>query len=286
MINPTTHAVSSFATPTASSNPQGITSGPDGNLWFTEQGFADSPSTHIGMINPTTHAISEFKIPNVGQGKGVPVHPMAITAGSDGNLWFTTAPWRSIRPPVFEGNLGEINPTTHAISLFQLPTQRAEAGVGITAGPDGNIWFSWESLGEMNLTTHALTFYSVTADYDGPFGVVTGPDGNLWFTFDTIVNGTGNIPAIGMFNPTTQAQSQYIILGGINAQPWGITAGPDGNLWFAIQESQIGQINPTTGAITEYAVPYASARLKGSQRGPMATSGSPIPGPTPLASRP
>jgi streptogramin lyase len=33
--------------------PGGITTGPDGNLWFTEMG-----ANAIGMINPTTHAIS------------------------------------------------------------------------------------------------------------------------------------------------------------------------------------------------------------------------------------
>ena len=55
MINPTTHAVSLFAVPTANAWPYGITAGPDGNLWFTEA-FANK----IGMINPNTHAISEF----------------------------------------------------------------------------------------------------------------------------------------------------------------------------------------------------------------------------------
>lgn len=50
-------------------NPQGITAGPDGNLWFTE-------GNKIGRMTPTG-TITEF--PN---GAG------AITAGPDGNLWF------------------------------------------------------------------------------------------------------------------------------------------------------------------------------------------------------
>ena len=36
MINPTTHAITEFAVPTASAEPYDITAGPDGNLWFTE----------------------------------------------------------------------------------------------------------------------------------------------------------------------------------------------------------------------------------------------------------
>ena len=37
----------------------------------------------IGMISPTTHAIAEFAIPTPVSG------PAGITAGPDGNLWFT-----------------------------------------------------------------------------------------------------------------------------------------------------------------------------------------------------
>ena len=36
MFNPATDAIAEFTTPTAGSGPQGITAGPDGNLWFTE----------------------------------------------------------------------------------------------------------------------------------------------------------------------------------------------------------------------------------------------------------
>ena len=77
-INPTTHAITEFAIPTANSSPNGITAGPDGNLWFTEAG-----SEQIGMINPTTHAITEFAVPTAS------AEPDGITAGPDGNLWFT-----------------------------------------------------------------------------------------------------------------------------------------------------------------------------------------------------
>ena len=38
MINPTSHLVAEFPIPTPSSYSLGITAGPDGNLWFTENG--------------------------------------------------------------------------------------------------------------------------------------------------------------------------------------------------------------------------------------------------------
>ena len=57
-IDPTTHAISEFSAGlNAGSAPQqGITTGPDGNIWFDDRGTTRA----IGMINPTTHAISEF----------------------------------------------------------------------------------------------------------------------------------------------------------------------------------------------------------------------------------
>src|SRR5437660_7193712 len=74
------HAAGHFAEfpiPTLSSTPQGITSGPDGNLWFTELG-----GLKIGRIT-TRAAITEFAI------SPLLTEPWAIAAGPDGNIWFT-----------------------------------------------------------------------------------------------------------------------------------------------------------------------------------------------------
>ena len=123
------------------------------------------------MINPTTHAITEFPIPTAGSG------PTAITAGPDGNLWFTETGANQI---------GMINPTTHAITEFPIPTAGSEPD-GITAGPDGNLWFTEDGanqIGMINPTTHAITEFPIPTAGSGPDGITTGPDGNLWFTED------------------------------------------------------------------------------------------------------
>src|SRR5215469_4962652 len=74
-------------------------------------------------------SIHEFPIPTAGSA------PTAITAGPDGNLWFTEAAGNKI---------GRI--TTHgSITEFPIPTA-GSTPEGITAGPDGNLWFT-ESLG-------------------------------------------------------------------------------------------------------------------------------------------
>ena len=53
-----------------------MTAGPDGNIWFNEEGGK------IGKITPAGVVI-EFPVPTTTE------TPSSITAGADGNLWFT-----------------------------------------------------------------------------------------------------------------------------------------------------------------------------------------------------
>jgi hypothetical protein len=100
------------------------------------------------MINPTTHAIAEFPIPTANAG------PFAITAGPDGNLWFT----ESLSDPttrLFTRQIGMINPTTHAIAEFPVSTASGPL-LDITSDPDGNLWFtdpSLNTIGQFPLST-------------------------------------------------------------------------------------------------------------------------------------
>ena len=59
--------------------------------------------------------------------------PVGITAGPDGNLWFTE---------IASNNIGRIS-TAGVITEFAVPTANSQP-VGITAGPDGNLWFTEE----------------------------------------------------------------------------------------------------------------------------------------------
>jgi streptogramin lyase len=211
------------------SAPTQITTGPDGNLWFTE-----ASANNIGEINPTTHAVAQFPIPTPSEPDGIVAG--GITAGPDGNIWFTE---------LQAGKIGEINPTTHVITEFPLPTANSNPE-GITAGPDGNIWFTefGSKIGELNLATHAITEFPGA----GAEEITTGPDGNLWFTTP---NGV-----IGRLNPKTHAFTDFLISSTNQTFPAGITAGPDGNLWFVENVgNKIGMINPTTGAVSEFAIP-------------------------------
>lgn len=231
MINPTTHAISEFSDP-APADDIGITAGPDGNLWFTDAG-----TNAIGTINPTTHVITKFAVPTSNSS------PYSITAGPDGNLWFTE---------LGADKIGMINPTTHAISEFSIPTAGVEPWF-ITAGPDGHLWFTElsppKNIGEIDPTTDVINEFPMPATHGG-IGITAGPDGNLW-----VGDGDGEI---GQVNAKTGSITEFPIPA--NHPSWDITAGPDGNLWFSENlNATIGEFNPTTHAVNEYAVPYAGS---------------------------
>jgi virginiamycin B lyase len=58
--------------------------------------------------------------------------PRGITAGPDGNLWFT----------LFIGNsIVRLTPSGSFTGAFHTPTKTSRP-YGITSGPDGNLWFT------------------------------------------------------------------------------------------------------------------------------------------------
>jgi streptogramin lyase len=66
-----------YALSTVGAGPGSITSGPDGNLWFTEAG-----ANSIGRIN-TAGQKTDFVVPTYNSSL------TSIATGPDGNLWFT-----------------------------------------------------------------------------------------------------------------------------------------------------------------------------------------------------
>ncbi len=153
--------ITEFLVPTAGSRPNGITAGPDGNLWFTDGGF-----NQIGRITPTG-TITEFVLPTGGSA------PVGITAGPDGNLWFAENGGNKI---------GRITPAG-GITEFPIPTASAQP-FGITTGLDGNLWFTERSVNQIGriTPTGAITEFAIPAANSVPQGITAGLDGNLWFT--------------------------------------------------------------------------------------------------------
>jgi virginiamycin B lyase len=98
------------------STPSSIITGPDGSLWFADNGYSEIARV---TVNPLARTVFPF------------VGPSELAAGPDGNIWITAYGRRSIARMTPAGELTE----------FELPLPRSNP-LGIVAGPDGNIWFT------------------------------------------------------------------------------------------------------------------------------------------------
>jgi virginiamycin B lyase len=207
--------------------PRDITAGPDGRLWFTE-----FDANKIGAIT-TDGVVTEYAT-GLTSGAG----PNQITAGPDGRLWFTE--WSA-------GKIGAIT-TAGKITEYPLPNSDSEP-YGITAGPYGDIWFTehrGQAIGHIT-TDGAITERRLDNEYPhyAPLGAITRVGSTLWVT-NTYSNKIGkydiddHLPFVEWFGPALNSYG----LGGI-------TAGPDGALWFT-DSRFIGRI--TTGGLITNAI--------------------------------
>jgi streptogramin lyase len=237
-----------YPLPTVGSFPFGIAAGPDGNLWFTED---HGNGNKIGRIT-TAGVITEFPTPT-------PVStPTGITAGPDGNLWFT------------EKTVSKIGRITTAGVITEFPTPPGDTRVcatdcglsypyGITAGPDGALWFTEANASKIGRITTAgvITEFSTPTASEST-GITAGPDGNLWFIEQT-ANKIGRITTAGIITEFSVSGSSGLL--------W-ITAGPDGNLWFTdLSGNQIGRIT-TSGVVTLFPIPTGGSLPVGITAGP------------------
>jgi virginiamycin B lyase len=168
--------------------------------------------------------------------------PYAITAGSDGALWFTN-------PGNGSGgrSVGRIT-TSGVVSSY--PTPGGAALLGIAAGSDGALWFTGgtaNSIWRMS-TSGVFNEYTNSTDINEPVAITAGPDGALWFT-NTDNSFLGN--SIGRIT-TSGVVSRYVAAS-IN-NPTSIAVGPDGALWFTNSNNSIGRIT-TGGVVTNYTDP-------------------------------
>ncbi len=224
-ISPYTNEYGITQTP----GPQGIASGPDGNVWFTEQ-----RADRVARITPSG-AVTEFSA-GITAGSG----PGAIAPGPDGNLWFT------------EGGVNQVARITPAGVVTEFPTGGTQDyPADIAAGPDGNLWFTEpdsEQIGRITPSGTITQFPDGPADNSRPTQIAAGPDGNMWFTTDGQGSSVARITPSGEVTGFSEG-----FTGSTGAM--GIAAGPDGNMWFTEYiggaDFAVGRITPS-GTVSEF----------------------------------
>ena len=262
--------ITEFPTPTPYSNPRGLTVGLDGNIWFAE--FAVDK---IGRITPAG-AITEFPIGRAD------TEVFDVAAAADGAIWFTEAKY------FWVGRLTLDGPNASVTEFNVWPNSQPQ---GIAAGPDGNLWFSTGRPVVRIKTDGAFTAFGawdehapITAGPDGTLwlgndggggvariamdgtlsafpsvgtsdasGITTGPDGSIWITqFWQQFGDPGQIVRLSRSRSGRVRIAERFVVPTVDSRPLGITAGPDGNIWFTEYDaSKIGRLE-TAKANTAY----------------------------------
>ncbi|GAC1333313.1 MAG: hypothetical protein NVSMB17_13580 [Candidatus Dormibacteria bacterium] len=218
---------------------EGITTGPDGNLWFLE-----AATNKVGVMSPAGTLLHEYP---VGSFRSPELDLHTIITGPDGNLWFTegdgsTGP-RSTGPDCTNrflgcGRIDRMSPTGELLNRYDIPLEgvcKCAEPEDLTVGPDGNIWFTDSAgsrLGYITIATGAFQMYDSTLGSDVK-GITVGPDKNLWFT-------AGDSNKIGRMTTSGQVKT-FTTPGGTQEPIFGITTGPDGALYFG-ESGAVGRI--------------------------------------------
>src|SRR5262245_11481925 len=194
--------VTEFAIPSRADpngTPNGIVTGPDGNLWFTERAANDEPA--IGRLTPGG-AFTGFNV-----GLSLFTQSGSVTVGKDGNLWFTQAG--------YPATVGKIT-TTGTVTTFPA-SDAINFPRGIAIGGDGNFWYTnydqqdGAPAGISRLTPAGVsTFFPLADTGAGPFGITADHSGNLWFT--NLVSGTiGELDLSGSTTTTNVPQVSLLV---------------------------------------------------------------------------
>jgi streptogramin lyase len=222
-------------------SPDSITTGPDGNLWYTRDGFD-------GLVRITVDGVTtEFP--------GLSDNPSGITLGPDGNLWFTMfdAVGRMTAPGVYEE--------------FASAGTAGMSGRGITTGPDGLLWFAQFNQGQIGTidplaADPAATINELNVGIN-PYAITVGSDGNLWFTLLFGGGGLGRMTPEGIYTEFPLPIA--------DREPLGIASGSDGLIYFTERDVGIvGTVDPNAvDPISTYAeIQVSSGGLQEATLGP------------------
>jgi virginiamycin B lyase len=223
------------------STPVDISTGNDGSLWFTL-----NVSDQVGTMLPD----GTFQLRNLPFGS----HPIGVTQTDDNSVWVSMA---------YPGAIGRIAPDG-TLSSFAVPTPYAYPYY-LTEDAVGNVWFveqhrrrglgDWDWLSGSSIgritPEGEITEIPVSEQNVALTDIASSPGGGIWYTgAGARYVGTRNL--VGQIAPDGEI-SRFPL--GVHQVPAGITPGPDGAMWFAINgNGAIGRIT-RQGTITTFPLP-------------------------------
>lgn len=252
-----------------------IAAGRDGTLWFANVGHDEIGRVTVAKDGSTT--VTEYATPYQARSKNLD----SIAVGPDGSLWFTEEKagdlyWEPVVLMIGHAMIGYDGRVS--VAEYPVPgTALTGYGGGISAGPDGALWFTQSAYNEIGMigratigtTGHVTVARYPTPTHDAAPGAITvGPDGALWFTEGPYHETKNTAPShVSRIGRLVIGRRGNVIITEYptptrDASPTDIITGPDGALWFTESTvNQIGRVSIAGGHVTiaEYTTPTLKA---------------------------
>lgn len=229
--------VHEYFAPGIDARPAGITSAPNGDIWWMNSGSGLDPQSEVSRLTPDGTVTNYELAPCACFGIG-------ITTGPDGFLWGVEE--LGVYQGDSPGTLDRISQDGQSIVRFPIPAPpftEQHLPAWNAPGPDGRVWFTElnQRVHQVGAVTHdgTITEYALPGSPSGTGSVTTGVDGRIWVT-EPDANRVAVLRPDGSFAGSAE----------VHQQPMGITIGPDGNMWFVASLSgEIGRIRTARAGV-------------------------------------
>ncbi len=275
--------VKEWQVPTPGSFPHDPAVGPEGSLWYT-----GLMSNTLGRLDPATGKIKEYRLKTADSG------PHGLTADREGNIWFTAN---------YKGYIGRLNPQTGEVVEYLMPDSRARDPHSLAFDSKGTLWFTVQTgnfVGRLVTRTGIVTLRQLPAADSKPYGIAVNSKGIPFFCelgtnkIGRIDPGTMDIAEyrlpkgsrprrlaitrddmvfytdyrrgyVGRLNPSNGKVDEWPSPGGRDSRPYGMTASPDGVIWYSesgVEPNTIVRFDPKKGSFEKQGVPSGGGVIR------------------------
>jgi virginiamycin B lyase len=263
-----------YDTPTRNAHPHDPAFGVDGALWYTGQ-----RANNLGRVDPASGEVREFSLPGRHG-------PHGLVSDRDGNIWYTGNA---------AGLIGKLDPKTGQVTEFKMPDPAARDPHTPIFDRNGTLWFTVQGgnfVGRLDPKTGQVTL-KAASPRSLPYGIVVASNGTPVFDlFGTNKIGTINpqtmeiteyvLPEgarprriaidrndlvyytdysrgyLGRLDLKTRQVREWPSPGGAGSQPYGISVGNDGAIWYSesgVEPNTLVRFDPATSTFLKWAIP-------------------------------
>ena len=219
------------------SAPHGVIVGPDGHAWVTDSGL-----NAIVRVDGTTDEVKPFPLPAGRAGANL------NTAAFDkrGILWFTGQ----------SGVYGQLDPESGKMTVYDAP--RGRGPYGITATPDGTVWYAslaGNHIARVDPATGAATVVEPPTRDQGARRIWTDSRGRLWVS-------EWNAGQVAVHDPAAGTWAEYRLRGD-KPQAYAVYVDDRDVVWLSdFGANALVRFDLPTKALTSFPLPSTPSNVR------------------------